>query len=155
MRSRLVIGADDPTAPDVQSLIDRHLALAHDSSPPEHVHALGLKALLEPGISFFTARMDGVAVGMGALKHLDQDHVELKSMHTHSDYRGQGVGRAMLEHLLAEARRRGYKRCSLETGTMEAFAAARRLYESSGFTVCEPFAQYTRNPFSVCMTREL
>jgi len=91
-------------------------------------------------------------VGIGALKRLDASHAEVKSMHTSEAARGQGVGRAMVDHLLAVAAERNYQRVSLETGTMDAFAPARSLYTKVGFAPCEPFGEYTANPYSICMT---
>jgi putative acetyltransferase len=151
----LVIAVDDPAAPDVQALLDRHLEFAREHSPPEDVHALDSDRLREEHVTFFSARLDGVVVGVGALRDIDATHVEIKSMHTAASARGLGVGRAMLEHLLAVARSRGCVRISLETGTMPAFAPARVLYGSAGFTVCPPFAGYWVSPNSVCMTRAL
>ena len=94
-------------------------------------------------------------LGIGALRHLDAQHAEIKSMHTLVAARGRGIGRKVLKGLLDEAASRGYLRVSLETGTMEAFMPARTLYESAGFERCAPFGDYWENPNSVCMTREL
>ena len=150
----LVVAEDDPNAPDVRRLLARHLAFTRAQSPPEHVHALDVEGLLEPDVSFFGARLDGVLLGVGALKQVgdDHDHAELKSMHTAEEARKRGVGRAMLRFLLDTAVRRGFGRVSIETGTMDAFAPARALYGSAGFVVCPPFGPYTVNPYSVCMT---
>ena len=148
----LVIGPDDPQAEDVRALLQRHLDFARDFSPPEHVHALGIEGLLGPEITFFSARRDRLLLAVGALKRLDESHVELKSMHTSQTARRQGVGRAMVDYLLAFAVASNYKRASLETGTMDAFAPARALYAKAGFVPCEPFAQYTDNPYSICLT---
>lgn len=148
----MIIAADDPRAEDVQALLERHLAFAREVTPPGHVHALEIDGLLDPAVTFFSARRDGVLVGVGALKHLDASHVELKSMHTAEAARGQGIGRAMVDHLLATAADRKYERVSLETGTMDAFTPARSLYTKVGFTPCAPFGEYTANPNSTCMT---
>jgi putative acetyltransferase len=153
--SGLVIELDDPNAPDVQELLHAHLAFAAEHSPPEHVHALDTTGLLSPDVSFYSLRQDGSLLAVGALKELDPAHGEIKSMHTARTARGQGHGRMMLGHLLDVARRRGYERVSLETGTMEAFAPARALYESIGFEVCPPFSGYWETPYSVCMTLDL
>ena len=147
-----VITPDDPRNADVRRLLERHLAFANEHSPPEDVHALDIDGLLHPSISFFAYRAEGELLGVGALKHLDDEHAELKSMHTSAEARGRGVGRAMLEHLLALARRRGYRRVSLETGTMDAFAPARAMYAKAGFVSCPPFNGYWDSPNSVCMT---
>ena len=147
-----VIAVDDPRADDVRLLLERHLAFSRSSSPPGHVHALDIDGLLDPAVTFFSARRDGTLLGVGALKWLDDAHAELKSMHTAEAARGQGIGRAMVDHLLTVAADHGYRRVSLETGTMDAFAPARSLYAKAGFTHCAPFGQYTDNPYSVCMT---
>jgi putative acetyltransferase len=151
----LVIHADDPRAEDVRAMLQRHLAFAHRNSPADHVHALDGDALLEPAVTFFSARLDGAVVGVGALRHLDEWHGELKSMHTLESARGRGVGRAMIDHLLALARDRGYRRVSLETGTGPAFVPAQSLYTKLGFRPCPPFGEYTVNAYSVCMTKYL
>jgi putative acetyltransferase len=151
----LVIGPEDPGGPDVRRLLAAHLAFARGSTPPEHVHALGSDGLSQTGIVLFGARRDGRLLGVGALRHLDLGHAEIKSMHTSRTARRQGIGRAILDHLLTEAKRRGYRRVSLETGTMEVFAPARALYEERGFRRCPPFGEYGDNPFSVCMTLAL
>ena len=149
------IAVDDPRAPDVRALIERHLAFANEHSPPEDVHAFGIERLVDPAITFFSYRRHGELLGVGALKRLDEHHAEIKSMHTAEAARGQGVARAVLDHLLAIARERGFKRVSLETGTMAAFAAARTLYTARGFRPCEPFGDYFDSPNSVCMTLRL
>ena len=148
----LVIATDDPTADDVRALLERHLAFAREVTPPEGVHALGVDGLADPGVSFFSARRDGRLLGIGALKQLDEAHAELKSLHTAEAARGQGVGRALVEHLLSVAADRDCRRVSLETGIMEAFAPARALYTQMGFTPCEPFGDYLGSPTSACMT---
>ncbi|MPZ71144.1 MAG: GNAT family N-acetyltransferase [Actinobacteria bacterium] len=149
------IEADDPASEDVRALLEGHLSLMRDTSPPEDVHALDVADLREKGVSFFSLRMDGELLSVGALKHLDPTHSELKSMHTAPAARRRGVARAMLEHLVGTARARGYQRVSVETGSMEAFAPARALYASAGFQVCEPFGDYVSSPNSVFMTLNL
>jgi putative acetyltransferase len=151
----LEIAKDSPLEPDVLALLEAHLTFAHTETPAGHVHALDPDALQDPAVTFFSAREDGVLLGVGALKELDDAHGELKSMHTRDVARQRGVGRAMVRHLLAVAADRGYRRVSLETGAMEVFAPARALYESVGFRRCEPFGEYTVNPYSVCMSLEL
>jgi putative acetyltransferase len=147
-----VFAPDDPARPDVVALIEIHLAFAREVTPPGHVHALDDAGLGGDDISFFTLRDAGRVVAMGALRHLDDTHAEIKSMHTVTDLRGSGLGRRMLDELLAAARAAGYDRVSLETGTMPAFEPARRLYETAGFEVCPPFGDYRPVPNSVCMT---
>src|SRR5207249_3448704 len=148
----VVIAVDDPRRDDVRALLEAHLAFSRAVTPPGHVHALGIEGLLDLAVTFFSARRDGVLVGIGALKRLDDSHAEVKSMHTIEAARGQGVGQAMVDHLLAVAATRNYQRVSLETGTMDAFASARSLYTKVSFIPCEPFGEYTANPYSICMT---
>jgi putative acetyltransferase len=150
-----VVGIDDPESADVRALLDKHLSFARDHSPPEDVHALDIPGLLAENVSFFSIREAGALVAVGALKQLDEFHAEVKSMHTAEGVRGRGVGRAMVDHLIAVARARGCRRISLETGSMAAFAPARALYASAGFALCQPFADYRLSPNSVCMTLEL
>ena len=150
-----IIGEDDPLRPDVRELLETHLAWSHEVTPAGHVHALDVDGLADPTVSFFSARLDGRLVGVGALRRLDADHAEIKSMHTCAAARGAGLGRAMVEHLLDAARTSGCRRVSLETGTQDAFAPARALYRAAGFVECPPFGSYTTNPHSVCMTQVL
>jgi putative acetyltransferase len=150
-----VIDADDPAAADVHALLLRHLDFAHQHSPPEDVHALDGAGLAADDVTFFSVRENGVLLGVGALRRLDDGHVELKSMHTAIEARGRGVGQTMLDHLVDVARTRGYQRISLETGSMAAFEPARRLYARNGFEVCEPFGDYVPSSYSTFLTREL
>jgi len=124
-------------------------------SPPESVHALGLEALRKPDITFWSVWQNSELVGCGALKELDALHGEIKSMRTASLHLRKGVAARLLCHILDEARRRSYRRLSLETGSMDAFAPARQLYARFGFQPCGPFADYVEDPHSVFMTREL
>jgi putative acetyltransferase len=150
-----VISQDSPAAADVRALLARHLAFTTATSPPEDMHALDADRLLDPAVTFFSCRRDGELLGVGALKRLDGQHAELKSMHTAAEARGRGVGRAMVEHLIAVARERGYRRVSLETGTMAEFGPARALYASAGFTPCGPFGEYGPSRNSTFMTMVL
>ena len=149
------IELDDLSRPAIHALLDEHLAQMRATSPPESVHALDLERLRAPAITFWSIWDGGTLLGCGALKQLDARHGEIKSMRTPQRQRRRGAGRAMLDHLIAEARRRGYHRLSLETGAQPAFEAARALYRSAGFVPCPPFADYTDDPNSVYMTRWL
>ena len=146
---------DDPRRPEIQALLERHLEFARAQTPPEHSFALDEAGLLDPAVSLFSVRADGSVLGIGAIKRLGPHHAEIKSMHTAEAARGRGIGRAMLAHLLNVARARGFRRVSLETGTMAAFAPARALYEGAGFVPCGPFGDYRADPFSIFMTRAL
>jgi putative acetyltransferase len=149
------IAVDDPRKPDVRALLERHRAFALGQTPPEHSFALDADGLLDPAITFFSFRDSGRVLGIGAIRHLGPDHAEIKSMHTAEAARGRGIGRAMLAHLLEVARTRGFRRVSLETGTTAAFAPARALYHSAGFTSCGSFAGYEPSEDNMFMTLEL
>jgi len=146
------IKLDDLSGPAVAELLAEHLCEMNQHSPPESVHALDLEDLKQPEITFWTIWSGDELVGCGALKELDPKHGEIKSMRTAPAFRGKGVGKLMLRHLLEEAGRRGFERLSLETGSMGAFEPARRLYESHGFSYCGPFADYALDPNSVFMS---
>jgi putative acetyltransferase len=150
-----VIGIDDPSAADVRALLGRHLAFARATSAPEDVFALDVDGLLDSAVTFYSYREGGALLGVAALKRLDDEHAEIKSMHTAEAARGRGIARALLEHLLAVARERGYRRLSLETGSGRAFEPARTLYASAGFTPCGAFGGYRASPKSTFMTLEL
>jgi putative acetyltransferase len=146
---------DDPGAPDVRRLLATHLAFARAPTPPEDAHALDVDGLLDASVTFFSFRREGILLAVAALKRLDPDHAEVKSMHTVAAARGQGIGRRMIEHLIAVARDAGYRRLSLETGSMAEFAPARALYASAGFQLCEPFGDYRASANSTYMTIDL
>ncbi|MFF2748138.1 GNAT family N-acetyltransferase [Kitasatospora sp. NPDC058048] len=149
------IATDDLSGPEIARFLDEHVQQMRAISPPESTHALDLDALRRPGITFWSVRDDGVLVGCGALKQLDADHAELKSMRTAPLRKRSGVASLLLEHIITEARRMGFTRLSLETGTPDFFLPARKLYEKFGFVPCEPFADYRPDPNSAFMTREL
>lgn len=149
------IRCDDLTGPEVQALIGEHLKGMFEHSPPESVHALDLDGLRQPEITFWSVWEGDRLAGCGALKELDPEHGEVKSMRTSSAFLRRGVATRMLEHIIAEAKRRGYRRLSLETGSMEAFEPARQLYVRHGFEYCGPFADYAEDPNSAFMTKEL
>jgi len=151
MRIRL----DDLNGPEIAAFLAEHLQDMHANSPPESVHALDLSGLRRPEISFWTLWDANRLVACCALKELDATHGELKSMRVSRSDRGRGIGAMLVQHLFAEARRRGYTRLSLETGSMEFFVPARRLYARFGFTECGPFAGYREDPNSIFMTLEL
>lgn len=149
------IKVDDLTGREVAALIGEHLQSMGLHSPPESIHALNLEELKKPEITFWSAWEGNELLGCGALKELDSQHGEIKSMRTASLHLRKGVASRMLEHILEEAKRRGYQRVSLETGSMDAFEPARRLYASFGFSYCKPFSHYTEDPNSVFMKKEL
>ncbi|RAN82187.1 GNAT family N-acetyltransferase [Bacillus sp. SRB_336] len=149
------IRLDDLTGPDIIQLLREHLQGVAQHSPPESIHALDLDDLRRPDITFWSVWNDSQLMGCGALKELDRRHGEIKSMRTSASHLRKGVAARLIQHILDEAGRRGYERVSLETGSMEGFALARRLYARFGFVTCGPFAGYVEDPNSVFMTRAL
>src|SRR5438132_4892420 len=134
------IELDDLSRPQIAELLKEHLASMFVHTPAESVHALPIEGLRSPDITFWSVWENGELLGCGALKQLDPRHGEIKSMRTVSRHLRKGVARAVLNHIIEEAKRRRYRQLSLETGSMAAFEPARRLYERAGFTYCEPFA---------------
>jgi putative acetyltransferase len=139
----------------VTRLLEDHLADMFATSPAESVHALDVSGLSVPEVTFWTIAEGDRLAGCVALKHLDEAHGELKSMRTDAAVRGRGLGARLLEHVLADATRRGYRRVSLETGSQDFFRPARTLYAKYGFLECGPFGDYRLDPNSVYMTLEL
>jgi len=149
------IKIDDLKGSEIHGLLQEHLRNMALHSPPESVHALDIEELRKPDITFWSVWENGALLGCGALKELDSQQGEIKSMRTSSLHLRRGVARNLLNHIIEEAKRRGYNRLSLETGSMKAFEPARNLYSNFGFTYCGPFADYVEDPNSVFMTREL
>lgn len=145
----------DLNQPAIIALLSAHMDEMIADSPPESVHALDLDGLSAADVTFWSAWDGNTLVGCGALKALDSQHGEIKSMRTASAHLRKGVGARILTTIIREAQLREYKRLSLETGSAESFAAARRFYERFGFSYCEPFADYGEDEFSVYMTRML
>jgi putative acetyltransferase len=151
----LTFNLGDLDSSDVQSLLAFHFEQMRKTSPPAACHVLPADGLRDPAVTFWSARENGELLCVGALKELAPDHGEVKSMRATPAALGRGAGRALLNHIVAEARNRGYSRLSLETGSTESFAAALRLYESEGFVPCGPFGEYRDTPFTRFFTREL
>ncbi len=149
------IRIDDLSGPEIAGLLATHVAFCRSSSPPESTHVLDLDSLRGPGITFWSVWDGQDLIGCGALKELDPAHGEVKSMHTAARHRGRGAGLAVLRQIVSEARARGYRRLSLETGSMAAFGPARALYTGFGFVECPPFGAYRPDPNSMFMTLEL
>jgi len=153
--SETAIDVDDPRRPEVLAVLERHLGFCLSETPPEHSFALDVGGLLDPRVTFVSCRDGDTVLGVAAIKELDAEQVEVKSMHTVAEARGRGVGRALLSHLLEVAAARGYRRVFLETGTTPGFAAARALYESTGFVLTGPFADYPVTGDNCFYTRTL
>jgi putative acetyltransferase len=142
--------ADDPR---VIAFLQAHLDDMHRISPPESVHALDAEQLRQADIRFWTAWVGDVLVGSCALKQLEDTHLELKTMRVEADYRGTGVAQQLLDFVLQQARQSGARQVSLETGSEDFFAPARRLYARNGFAACEAFGSYRPDPNSCFMSR--
>ncbi|MBA3910867.1 MAG: GNAT family N-acetyltransferase [Rhodobacter sp.] len=151
----VLIAEEHPLTPDLELLFQRHTADMHADTPPESIHMMDKAALAAPGIRFFVLRDGGNPLAMGAFKRIDAVHAEIKSMHVLHEARGRGLSKAMLEHLVAEARAEGFARLSLETGVQPTFVAARALYARAGFVDCPAFEGYVDDPNSVFMTMVL
>ena len=151
----LTFHTGDLDSADVQALLDFHFKQMCETSPPDACHVLPADGLRDPSVTFWSARESGELLGVGALKQLAPGHGEIKSMRTAPAALGRGIGRALLNHIVAEARSCGYTRLSLETGSTQPFAAALRLYASEGFLPCSPFGDYQETPFTRFFTREL
>jgi putative acetyltransferase len=151
---RIVV--DDLTGPEIAAMLDEHLADMETATPgPESRHALDLSGLRAPEVTFWSAWDGDELVGCGALKLLSDDHGELKSMRTSPTRRRGGVASVLLAHIIDHAQSAGITRLSLETGSGEFHAPARKLYEKFGFVECGPFANYGPDPNSTFMTRIL
>jgi len=140
---------------DVITLLQEHHEDMLSHSPAESVHALDLNALEAPDITFWSFWINQELVGVGALKEIDKEHGEIKSMRTSTDHLRKGVARKLLEHIMKQANIRSYKRLSLETGTMDAFLPAHKLYQQFGFQECQPFGNYKEDPYSMFMTKSI
>ncbi len=146
---------DDLTDIRTLELINIHLAGMAENSPAESRHALTVEGLKQDNITFYSAWENNDILGCGALKELTPTHGEVKSMRTAKKHLRKGVAGAILQHIINEAKKRGYSKLSLETGSMDAFKPAHRLYESFGFKYCKPFDQYLDDPNSVFMEIDL
>ena len=146
---------DNLQGPEIRALLELHMQHMLDSSPEGSTHFLDIDGLRQPDVTFWSIWDDDSLAGCGALRELDAGHGELKSMRTSPEHLGRGVGRSLLTFIVDEARRRSYRRMSLETGSAPAFDAARHLYSSFGFEPCGPFGDYAEDPFSRFFTLEL
>ena len=149
------IEVDNLERAEVIALLEEHLQDMYSTSPPESVHALDLDKLKAPEVTFWTGWREKQLLGCAAIKELDEQHAELKSMRTTPSARGQGVASQLLIHVIEQAKQKGLRRLSLETGSMEFFEPARLLYEKHGFVYCKPFGDYELDPNSQFMTLEL
>lgn len=149
------IREDDLTGPEIRALLKRHLEHMVEITPPESVHAMDVDRLSGPDVTFWTAWDGDTLLGCGALKEIDPSTGEVKSMRTAEAARGRGIGTSIVEHLIAVSRERGYTKILLETGSADAFAPARRLYERAGFVARGPYPPYEQDPNLFFMEMEL
>jgi len=149
------IKLDDLQSPQVQALLSVHLNNAAQLSPADSVFALDLSSLCQADITFWTAWQGNIVIGFGAIKELDKNHGEIKSMHTLAEFRGKGVASQILSHLIDESKTRNYQKISLETGTVAEYKAAHKLYQKFGFIKCQAFANYEESENSIFMTLQL
>jgi putative acetyltransferase len=150
---QIVITTEKSLTDELAQVLQAHWLFCTSSTPLEHVYALDPSKLFTSDITVFGARIDGELVGVGAMRKLDADHAELKSMHTLAKSRGLGIGKAIVMHIEDFAISQGIKRLSLETGTNEAFRPARELYKSLGYNECEAFGEYILSDDNMCMTK--
>jgi putative acetyltransferase len=150
---RIVV--DDLSGPQIAEFLAEHVAQMRSITPLESKHALDLDGLRAPDVTMWSVRDGEAVLACGAIKRLDARHAELKSMRTAVARTRGGIASRLLTHILDEARRMGFTRLSLETGTAEFFLPARRLYEKFGFDYCAPFADYRPDPHSAFMTKLL
>jgi len=145
-------GLDDP---QVITMLKFHFDTNVSVTPPGSVHVFDLSRLKQPDVSFWSAWNGDTLMGVGALKRMNAEDGEIKSMHTLKQARGSGVGSAMLRHIIEKARVMKLKRLFLETGSFDYFAPARALYTRHGFSECPPFADYNLDKNSTFMSREI
>jgi putative acetyltransferase len=153
--SELKIAVDDLSGPQIRDFLAEHVLQMRSITPLESKHALDLDALRQPGITFWSVMDGDILVGCGAIKRLDANHAEVKSMRSAPARQRSGIASRLLDHIITEASRTGFARLSLETGSTEFFLPARNLYRKFGFEYCGPFADYRPDPNSVFMTRTL
>ena len=151
----LILNQESPDTDDVRALLQRHFDLMRATSPEESCHVMEPDAVADAGVVMLGLRTSGELIAIGAFKTIGPDHCELKSMHTAVQARGQGAARRLLIALIERAQKTGFTRMSLETGTAAEFEAARALYDAHGFTTCPPFGDYSLDPHSLFMTREI
>jgi len=149
------IQLDDLSSQESQSIVREHMAGMLANTPIESVHALPLEKLRQPNMTFWTAWKGSDLCGCGALQTLDAQHGEVKTMRTRTKFLRQGIGQAVLNHIVNHATQKGLNRLSLETGSSDAFSAARAMYLRNGFEICEPFGDYKLDPLSVFMTKHI
>ena len=138
---------------DVNELLKKHFVELRAASPEGSAHVLDIEGLKVPSIKFWSLWDDDKLIGCGALKILEKDHGEFKSIRIHDDFRNQGNGIKVIKHLIDEAKKLKIKRISLETGAGKFFDPARKLFKKCDFTPCKPFAHYKEDVNSIYLTK--
>ncbi|MCO1335772.1 GNAT family N-acetyltransferase [Microbulbifer sp. OS29] len=146
---------DDLSDGSIINLLELHLQEMHKHSPPGSVHALDREGLVDPAVSFWSAKINGILAGCGALKEITPTLGEIKSMKTDFIFLRKGVARALLERIITEAKLRQYQQIKLETGSSDPFAPAVALYRQYGFQSCGPFSNYKEDPYSLFFCKQL
>ena len=141
--------------PEVNKLLTKHFIELRAASPEGSAHVLDIPGLKVPSIKFWSLWENEEIFGCGALKFLDQDHGEFKSIRIHDEFRNKGNGIKLIEHLIKEARKLDIKRISIETGAGKFFDPARKLFEKCKFLPCKPFAHYKEDINSIYLTKHI
>ena len=139
--------------PKVHELLTKHFSELRAASPEGSAHVLDITGLMVPSIKFWSLWQDENLIGCGALKFLEKEHGEFKSIRVHDNFRNMGYGIHVITHLISEAKKLKIKRLSIETGAGDFFLPARKLFEKCDFVVCEPFAHYVEDINSVYLTK--
>jgi putative acetyltransferase len=138
--------------PEVNELLIKHFIELRSVSPEDSCHVLDIAGLKDPLIKFWSLWENNQLMGSGALKFLDKEHGEFKSIRVNDKFRNKGCGLKVIKHLIGEAKKLRIKKLSLETGAGEFFVPARKLFDKCGFKDCEPFSNYKKNVNSVYMS---
>ena len=141
--------------PEVNELLKKHFIELRSASPEGSAHVLDISGLKVPSIKFWSLWEKSQLIGCGALKFLDENHGEFKSIRVHDNFRGKGYGIKIINHLINEAKNLKIQKLSIETGSGDFFAPARKLFDSCGFEPCPPFAHYKEDINSLYLTKLL
>ena len=138
--------------PEVNELLIKHFIELKSVSPEGSAHVLDIDGLKDPSIKFWSLWEEDDLLGSGALKFLEKDHGEFKSIRVSDNFRGKGNGIKVINHLINEAKKLNIKKLSLETGAGDFFIAARKLFNKCGFEPCDPFSHYKKDVNSIYMS---
>ena len=141
--------------PEVNELLKKHFIELRKASPEGSAHVLDIPGLRVSSIKFWSLWKNEKLIGCGALKFLDNDHGEFKSIRVHNDFRKKGYGIKVINHLIYEAQKLNIKKLSIETGAGDFFIPARKLFDKCGFEICEPFAHYRKDINSIYLTKTI